>query len=227
LKQTSGSRTYPVGYAYDDQGRMTQMTNWTTFASVGARVTTWNYSTNRGWLDSKDYPDRDTGDPGTIGLDYTYKPSGRLLTRTLARGNVNTYYYNSAGDLSYVSVSGAPDITFFYDRRGRQSTITCNGITTSLTYNNANQLLSESYSGGTLNGLTVTSGYDSLLRRNSLSLNTQPSTINHSFGYNSQSGRLESVSDGTHSATYSYLANSPLVSQITFKQNSTARMRKH
>ena len=51
------------------------MTNWTTFASVGARVTTWNYSTNRGWLDSKDYPDRDTGDPGTIGPDYTYKPS--------------------------------------------------------------------------------------------------------------------------------------------------------
>jgi len=88
----------------------------------------------------------------------------------------------------------------------------------------ANQLLSESYSGGTLNGLTVTSGYDSLLRRNSLSLNTQPSTLNHSFGYDSQSGRLESVSDGTHSATYSYLANSPLVSQITYKQSTTTRM---
>jgi len=32
------------------------------------------------------------------------------------------------------------------------------------------------------------------------------------------------VSDGTNNAAYSYLANSPLVSQILFKQNSTTRM---
>jgi hypothetical protein len=44
------------------------------------------------------------------------------------------------------------------------------------------------------------------------------------YGYNAQSGRLETVSDGTYSATYSYLANSPLMSQITFKQNTTVRM---
>jgi hypothetical protein len=39
----SGSRTYPVGYAYDAQGRMTTMTNWSGFASgSGVEVTTWN-----------------------------------------------------------------------------------------------------------------------------------------------------------------------------------------
>ncbi len=32
------------------------------------------------------------------------------------------------------------------------------------------------------------------------------------------------MSDGTNSATYTYLANSPLVSQIAFKQNATTRM---
>jgi len=32
------------------------------------------------------------------------------------------------------------------------------------------------------------------------------------------------VSDGTNSATYAYLANSPLVGQIAFKQGGTARM---
>ena len=131
LKQTSGSLTYPVGYAYDAQGRMTQMTNWTTFASAGARVTTWNYSATRGWLDNKRYPD-------TYGPDYTYKPSGRLWTRAWARGNprlTTTYAYNNAGDLETVTYNdGTPTVSHTYDRRGRQSTITRNGITTTMTY---------------------------------------------------------------------------------------------
>jgi hypothetical protein len=52
-KRTYGSRTYPVGYGYDAQGRMTKMTNWSNFATTnGARVTTWNYNENRGWTAS-------------------------------------------------------------------------------------------------------------------------------------------------------------------------------
>ena len=35
---------------------------------------------------------------------------------------------------------------------------------------------------------------------------------------------MNSVSDGTYSASYTYLANSPLVSQISLKQNTTSRM---
>src|SRR5205823_3709187 len=38
------------------------------------------------------------------------------------------------------------------------------------------------------------------------------------------SGTLSKVNDGAYSATYSYLGNSPLVSQITFKSNSTVRL---
>jgi YD repeat-containing protein len=140
IKRTYGSRTFPVGYGYDDQGRMAKMTNWTTFASAGERVTTWNYSPTRGWLDNKRYPD------GT-GQDYTYKASGRLLTRTWARGSPRvqtTYAYNNAGDLESVSYNdGTPATSYTYDRRGRQSTITRNGIMTILSYNDANQLLSE------------------------------------------------------------------------------------
>jgi YD repeat-containing protein len=48
LKRTYGSRTYPVGYGYDTQGRMKTMTNWTAFPSTGARVTTWTYNAYRG-----------------------------------------------------------------------------------------------------------------------------------------------------------------------------------
>jgi YD repeat-containing protein len=62
----------------------------------GARVTTWNYDTYRGWLDNKRYPD-------STGPNYTYTDAGRLKTRLWARGNprvTTTYGYNHAGDLS-------------------------------------------------------------------------------------------------------------------------------
>ncbi len=91
-------------------------------------------------------------------------------------------------------------------------------------YNDANQLLIETNSAGTLAGLWVTNIYDNFLRRASLSAqNTSTPLLQHSFGYDGGS-RLTNVTDGTYSAGYTYLANSPLVSQITLKSNTTARM---
>jgi len=65
LRRTFGSRSYPVGYGYDVQGRMTKMTNWTGFSmATGTRVTTWNYDGYRGFLTNKVFdgaaPDRAT-----------------------------------------------------------------------------------------------------------------------------------------------------------------------
>ena len=37
LLRTSGTRTYPVGYAYDAQGRMKHMTNWSGFSANAFR----------------------------------------------------------------------------------------------------------------------------------------------------------------------------------------------
>lgn len=70
---------------------------------------------------------------------------------------------------------------------------------------------------------TLASTYDQFLRRTNLSLNTQPSTINLAFRYDPAS-RLQSVSDGVNGAIYTYLANSPLVSQIAFTNNGATRM---
>src|SRR6266540_3993141 len=214
LKRAYGSRTYPVGYGYDAQGRMTLMTNWTGFASAGTRVTTWNYNPNRGWLDSKRYPD-------STGPDYSYTAAGRLQTRTWARGTpriLTTYAYNNVGDLYTVTYSNDPaataNLTYAYDRRGRQKTVTRGSATATLTFNDANQLLTENYG-----GFTVTSAYGSFLPRTSLTVGS----IFRTFGYDYAS-RLTNVTDGTYSAGYSYLANSPLVSQIIFKQSGTTRM---
>ncbi len=54
----------------------------------------------------------------------------------------------------------------------RESTDSCEAtpIATTFGYNDADELLSESYAGGTLAGLSVTNGYDCLLRRTNVSL---------------------------------------------------------
>jgi hypothetical protein len=67
---------------------------------------------------------------------------------------------------------------------------------------------------------------DNLLRRTSYGiLNAQGALLaSASFSYGSDDGRLQTVSSGSNSATYSYLANSPLVDHIIFQQNGTDRM---
>jgi len=225
LQQTFGSRTYPVGYSYDYAGRMKTMTNWSNFSSLaGARVTTWNYDTYRGFLTNKAYADGN-------GPIYTYTAGGKMKTRTWARVITTTYNYDNSGMLSVVSYSDTtPGVTNAYDRRGRQVAIT-NGANVCLwTYNDANETLTESYTCGPLSGLAVTNGYDQYFRRTNLTVyQSNNPLVQQSFAFDSAS-RLSSVStldsgQGTlDSATYSYLANSPLVGQILFTNNGVRRM---
>jgi len=67
LKKAYGSRTCPVEYTYDAQGRMQTLKTWQDFAGdTGTATTTWNYDVYRGWLTNKTY------DGGTAGPTYTY-----------------------------------------------------------------------------------------------------------------------------------------------------------
>ncbi len=224
LRKTYGSRIYPVEYAYDYAGRMTTMKTWQNFANdSGVATTTWNYDVYRGWLTNKLYAD-------STGPKYTYTPGGRMETRTWARtvgGDplVTTNFYNNAGDMSGVDYSDAtPDVTYTYDRLGRQKTIAHNGTITTFTYNEAGLVLTESYSGGTLSGLSVTNGYDQYLRRTNLTtLNGSTVLARTSYGYDTAS-RLKTVADGANTAAYGYIANSPLVGNVWFTNNTTLRM---
>ncbi len=220
LRRTSGSRTYPVEYTYDAQGRMKTMKTWQNFAdNTGAAVTTWNYDGMRGFLTNKVYAD------DSPGPSYSYKPSGRLQTRTWARGITTTYGYNNAGDLETVDYSDAtPDVTYVYERLGRQQTVTQGSNVCNYAYTDSGQLLSEDATAGILNGLRLTNGYDALLHRTNLfaQYSTTP-LLHHSYAFDAAS-RLQNVSDGTNSATYSYLANSRFVENIVFQQNGATRM---
>ena len=100
----------------------------------------------------------------------------------------------------------------------------CNGITTVRAYESANDFLGESFSGGVLDGLSVTNGFDSLLRRTSLAvLNSNTPIAQYSSSYDAAS-RLSTVSDGVNSAAYSYLANSALVDHIVFAHSGASVM---
>jgi hypothetical protein len=94
-------------------------------------------------------------------------------------------------------------------------------------FDDANQPLSESYSGGPLNGLSVTNGYvvvsgNAYLQRGVLALNTTvPSAANLlTVDYACDvTGRLTWITDASPdeqgaNATYDYVANSDLVSQF-------------
>jgi hypothetical protein len=71
----------------------------------------------------------------------------------------------------------------------------------------------------------VTNGYDSLLRRGNLSVINSASGLlaSTAYGYDAAS-RLLTVTSGNNTATYSYLANSPLVGQIAFANNGAVTM---
>jgi RHS repeat-associated protein len=218
--QSYGSREYPVGNGYDGQERMTTMTNWTSFlASAGARVTTWNYDPYRGWLSSKVYADGK-------GTTYGYSSAGRLETRSWARGTNTAYGYTAGGDLALISYNDGitPAITNGYDHLGHKTVITNGSAVTTLVYNDPGLLQIETNSGGPLSGWSLTNGYDSFMRRTKmavLSNGTPVWTVNYTYD---NASRLATASDGTNTATYSYLANSALVGQIGFSHSGITNM---
>lgn len=220
LKKRWGSKAYPVEYTYDSQGRIKTLKTWQNFAAnSGTAITTWNYSTNRGFLINKRYADNQ-------GPNYVYGTAGRLEMRTWARGWATLFSYNGSGDLDSVWYTDSTSpIIYSYDRRGRNTSITrLDGTVISRNFHDAGVVLSESYSGGILGGYTITNTYDSLLRRITSEGKTASSNLySHAYTYDDAS-RMSSVSDGVRSASYEYVPNSALISQTTFKENTNTRM---
>src|SRR5438105_11859173 len=123
---------------------MKTMKTWQNYAgNSGSATTTWSYDQYRGFLTGKTY------DGGAAGPAYTYTAAGRLATRVWARGITTTYSYNAAGDQSAIAYSDGvtPAVGYSYDRRGRQATITQGVTTTTRSFDDPGDLLSESYAG--------------------------------------------------------------------------------
>ncbi|MCP4568071.1 MAG: hypothetical protein GY841_10875, partial [FCB group bacterium] len=142
---------YPVQYEYDEYGRLKYMctyregTGWDGADwpenAVCTDKTEWIYDPDTGLLEAKK-------DAKSKSVSYTYKPGGKLETRTWARGSgsiittgsgsiVTTYTYDpkTAEMLNIDYSDTTPDIRFTYDRLGRQKTITDAVGTRTFSYN--------------------------------------------------------------------------------------------
>ena len=204
--------TYPVWYEYDVHGRMIKIatTRNTTLdpATVDSLedpsldVTQWNYDPATGLLVQKLYDDGK-------GPSYTYSPDGKLATRTWARGVVTEYGYDALGSLLSVNYSDAtPDVTYTYDRIGRQLSAIAAGVSTNLfTYStNTLELIAE-----VQNGVVINRSRDAFGRASGIALE---SDYDVGYGYDTF-GRFAQVSNFQFQVSYSYLSGSSLVSGMT------------
>jgi hypothetical protein len=161
----------------------------------------WTYDGPSGLLASKT-------DAASHAVSYTYT-NGMLFTRAWARGVMVTNSYDSFADLVRQDYNdGTLSVQFNnYSRAGLPREIVDASGTAELTYDCANRLLAAQYTGGLLAGMTVTNHFDSLGRRDGLSvLDSTTPLLQHSFAYEAY-GRMDTVSAGVYSATYGYLDN--------------------
>jgi len=215
---TWGDAAYPVSYEYDAYGRLSAMKTyregqgWSgeTFPTGSAGdATTWTYQAATGLLTSKT-------DAAGKAVSYTYGTAGRLATRTWARGGGTTYSYDSkTGELLKIDYADTtPDVTFTYDRLGRQNKVVDAVGTRTFTYGSNLQLATEVIT-GTTSG-TITRTYDALGRAGGFSLGTDYSAT---YGYDDATGRFNTVgwtaAGKSGTVSYSYLANSDLLSSLT------------
>ncbi len=225
--RTWGDNVYPVEYLFDGFGRIGEIHTWrvgsswngvTWPADVGgsADKTRWHYQESTSLLTSKE-------DHSSQSISYTYTDSRQLATRTWARTDgtdpINTTYsYDpDTGELKSIDYSDStPDITFTYDRLGRQKTISDAAGDRTFTYNGNLQLESETITG--IYDKVITRTYDSHVVIGRSTGITTGSDYSVSYGYD-DAGRFGNLSwdigGSSQIATYTYAQNSDLINQVS------------
>jgi RHS repeat-associated protein len=222
--RTWGDVPYPIELVYDQYGRRTEMRTfragdpgWSSSTWPGGAVgdvTQWELEEATGLLLAK-------RDAVGKAVQYTYEAGGRIKTRSWARLDgsgqplTTTYDYDpKTGELVTVDHSdGTPDVSYAYDRLGRQESITDAVGTRSFGYDPATlDLDTETITGATpvvLTHLHETSGVPG--RPKGIRLG---SAYEVSYDYDG-AGRMLSVgwnvAGQQETATYGYTPNSELL----------------
>jgi len=219
-----GNVVYPVSYAYDDFNQMISMStyrdeanwdgeNWPTNTGT-ADTTSWLYDEATGLLTNKLYSDEN-------GIFYVYSNDNKLTTRIWGSSGIERIYsYDlNSGELTNISysVTNTADISFSYDRLGRQEIVIDALGTRTFAYNSNLQLDTETIDwGDATNIITRSYATNGVVGRNTgFGLDSDYSV---SYGFD-EAGRFNSIigvpmSGTTNSFSYSYLANSDLISQL-------------
>ena len=215
LATVDGAETYKQSYDYDSQGRMSTLSTYKT--PTVPQDTTWAYN-NRGFMTSKTYADGK-------GTTYTYTDDGELATRVWDRGITTTYSYDNAGRQTGIDYSDTtPDITYTYDWMGNPATVTDAEGTRDFSYNyttSGHPGLASVTVPGIVASIDYT--YDAYGRRTAMSLMKNSSAVlTNNYGYDTTSGKLNKIDDGTYSANYTYADGTGLITQNQIKLESTS-----
>jgi RHS repeat-associated protein len=235
LVRTWGDVPYPVEYVYDAYGRRIEMrtyrsalnfstASWPDGAEMAADPTRWIYEEATGLLLQKQ-------DAAGQAPQYTYDTAGRLKTRTWARPKVGggalvtTYSYDpGTGDLASVDYNDStPDVTYSYDRLGRQNAVADAAGSRTFGYDPATLQLSTE----TMTGITpavLTHRYDTTTVKGRPVGITLGTNYDATYGYDT-AGRMNSVNYTANSAhdiaTYTYVPNSALLAGLTTQTGQT------
>ena len=225
-----GGATYPLEHTYDAYGRPEFLrtyrggTGWDALtwpAAPGTADTTgWTYHSTTGLLHKKT-----DADNKAVTYEY-YDQTAKLKTRQRARGSITTFTWSSLGLPENTTHSDdTPAVSRTYDRSGRMKTLV--DAAGNHTFSYPDELtVSETISGGVLDKVTRTAVLDSFGRSSSDAVSS--GNASHSVGYTYRTdSRLDQVSTGIESATYSYLPNSDLIEDFVFKSGGITRLSTH
>lgn len=199
--------TYPVAYEYDASGRMSVLKTWSD-TNAEPNVTRWFYDEATGLLTNKVYADGN-------GTSYEYDAAGRLTRRIWARGVATDYAYDALGQLTNIDYSDdTPDVSFTYDRVGRQVAITDVLGTRTNVYDPATfDLAAEQLP----DGLVLARSHDRFGRPAGIALD-EGYQVDYAYDDASRFMAITSaVNAVTTAVKYAYLAQSDLVSGWTAK----------
>jgi RHS repeat-associated protein len=226
-----GDLTNPTYNIYNIQGQLVELRTYKnqtaepTTTTAGYEKTTWHYEPATGLLLNKRYADNK-------GPDYSYTADGKLLTKTSAR-EVSagtrlkaTYDYNSAGQLTAITYNdgSTPNVSLSYNRLGQKTAVSNVVATTDYTYTAATLALDTETitydidTNGTPELVRILDrSQDSLGRSTGFQLKTDNVTLETatSYNYSPTNGRLATVTDGSNSFDYNYVANSNLIATVT------------
>jgi RHS repeat-associated protein len=204
--------TDPAGgittYTYDNDNRLiavnasTGLTNYQ-YDSLGNLILAvypngtfaeYTYNPQRNWLLS--LVNKDSTGMVLSSFSYTYDNAGNRLSVTEHDGSAVTYAYDNIYQLTSETRTGTNPytITYQYDNVGNRTQMIKNAVTTNYTYNNNNQLLTE-----TTGGTTVTYAYD--LNGNLISKTAGANTTGYTWDWNNH---LLSVSEPGGNTLYEY-----------------------
>ncbi|MDD5063722.1 MAG: hypothetical protein PHQ35_03040 [Phycisphaerae bacterium] len=138
-----------TAYRYDSLGKLTQADY------PNGSYTLYAYDSQRNWLLS--LVNKDSTGAVLSSFSYTYDYAGNRLSVSEYSGSSVTYEYDEIYQLTSETRTGsnAYSISYQYDDVGNRTSMVKDGNTTSYTYNNNNQLLTEA-----AGGATITYAYD-------------------------------------------------------------------